>query len=220
MLMVFQQFCGINIILFYCAKIFDIAGFKNAELVSLAVAGAQVAATAIACVSVDKSGRRILLLAGGIVMAISNFLMGVFFDIAKLPKDPDNPQISIFGKYSHSVPLSDISWLAIVCVIAFVVFFSLGWGPLPWLLMSEIFPPRVRGIASGFVTLVNWMFVFVVTNTFHQMLGSMHEQGTFWFFAVFSFVGFLYTYFAVPETRGKTLEEIEQIFIGRRVSLM
>ena len=211
--MIFQQFCGINVILFYCAKIFDTAGFENGEAVALGVAGSQVIATVVACLIVDKSGRRILLIIGGIVMSISNLLLGVFFDIAKLPND--EKQISIFGKYAHSIPLSEISWLAIVCVITFIVFFSLGWGPLPWLLMSEIFPPRVRGVASGFVTLVNWVFVFIVTNSFHGMLGTLHEQGTFWFFAGFCFVSFLYTLFFVPETKGKTLEEIEKIFYRR-----
>ena len=214
MLMVFQQFCGINVILFYCAKIFKSAGFSNAEGVSLSVAGAQVVATVLACLLVDKSGRRVLLMVGGIAMSASNLLLGVYFDLADIPDAPGH-QISIFGKFSHTVPLPDISWLAITCNIGFIVFFSLGWGPLPWLLMSEIFPPRVRGAASSVVTLVNWVLVFVVTNSFPYMLQVMHEQGTFWFFAVFSFLSFVYTYLCVPETKGKTLEEIEQIFTGR-----
>ena len=147
-------------------------------------------------------------------MAVSNILLGVYFDLVKIP-DGGGKTISIFGKYSHTIPLAHISWLAVTCTIGFIIFFSLGWGALPWLLMSEIFPPRVRGSASSFVTLVNWLLVFVVTNSFHYMLATFYEQGTFWFFAFFSFLSFLYTYFCVPETKGKTLEEIEQMFVGR-----
>ena len=214
MMMVGQQFCGITVILFYCAKIFKLAGFSNAEFVSLSVAGAQVVATVLACLLVDKSGRRVLLMVGGVSMSLCNLLLGVFFDLAKIP-DTDGHQISVFGKFSHTVPLENISWLAITCNIGCIMFFSLGWGPIPWLLMGEIFPPRVRGAASSVVTLVNFVLIFVVTNSFPYMLETMYGQGTFWFFAVFCLIIFVYTYFCVPETKGKTLEEIEQIFTGR-----
>ncbi|XP_057309932.1 solute carrier family 2, facilitated glucose transporter member 8-like [Hydractinia symbiolongicarpus] len=219
MMMVFQQFCGINAVLFYDAKIFSTAGFKDAEGVSLAVGGTQVIATGVACLLVDKSGRRILLIIGGIVMFACTLLLGIYYDIAKLPKDTDEKQISIFGSWSHSVALSNISWLAVLCVLVYIIVFSLGWGPLPWLLMSEIFPPRARGLASGIVTLINWSFVFVVTYSFDSMTRTFYEQGTFWFFSGFSLLSFLFVLFFVPETKGKTLEEIEQIFMksGMRI---
>lgn len=219
MMMVFQQFCGINAVLFYDAKIFSTAGFKDAEGVSLAVGGTQVIATGVACLLVDKSGRRILLIIGGIVMFVCTLLLGIYYDIAKLPKDADEKQISIFGSWSHSVALSNISWLAVLCVLVYIIVFSLGWGPLPWLLMSEIFPPRARGLASGIVTLINWSFVFVVTYSFDSMTRTFYEQGTFWFFSGFSLLSFLFVLFFVPETKGKTLEEIEQIFMksGMRI---
>jgi len=212
LMMVFQQFCGINAVLFFDADIFQSAGFNDAKAVALSVAGSQVVATAIACLIVDKSGRKVLLMIGGLAMAISLLLLGIYYDIAKIPLAPGEKTISIFGHASHSVPLGQISWLAIVSVIVYIIVFSLGWGPLPWLLMSEIFPPRARGFASGMVTLVNWTLVFVVTKTFNLMTLTFYKQGTFWFFGAFSLASFFFVMFFVPETKGKTLEEIELMF--------
>ena len=211
MLMVFQQFCGVNAVLFFDAEIFSTAGFKDSNEVSLSVAAAMFVATGIGCLIVDKSGRKILLFSGGIVMGISLLLLGVFYDLARINSDIAN-KVSIFQKYSHTIPSGHISWLAILSAIIYIVMFSLGWGPLPWLLMSEIFSPRTRGFASGIVTLVNWSLVFVIAMSFDKMKNSMSPQGAFWFFAFISFMSALYTLFFVPETKGKSLEEIEMIF--------
>ena len=193
-LMVFQQFCGVNAVLFFDAKIFFSAGLTNAKAVSLSVGGAQVLATVISCLMVDKLGRRLLLMIGSISMFVCTLLLGVYYDIAEIPLEEGQKRISIFGgSVSHSVPLNHISWLAVLCVIFYIIVFSLGWGPLPWLLMSEIFPPRARGFASGIVTFVNWLLVFVVTKTF-------------------------FVFFCVPETKGKSLEEIEKIFALKPIS--
>lgn len=210
MLMMFQQFCGINAVLFFDAKIFKSAGIDGADKVSLLVGGAQVLSTVVSCLIVDKLGRRLLLMVGSISMFLCTLLLGIYYDIAKI--DNDENTISIFGKISHTVPLHQISWLAALCVIVYIIVFSIGWGPLPWLLMSEIFPPRARGFASGIVTFVNWLLVFVVTKFFHNMIVSFHEQGTFWFFSAFSLASFFFVFFCVPETKGKSLEDIEQLF--------
>lgn len=213
MMMVFQQLCGINAVMFYCVKIFDLAQLHDAKSVSLSVAATQVLFTAIACLVVDKTGRRSLLLIGGILMFICLFVLGIYYDIADLAiKNP----ISIFGKYSHTVPAHSISWLAVLCVVVYIAVFSIGWGPLPWVLMSELFPPRAKSLASGTVTLFNWLFVFIVTSLFHQMTLTLHEQGTFWFFAGWSLLSFLFVLFFVPETKGRTLEEIEEMFTNHR----
>ena len=211
MLMVFQQFVGVNAVLFYDSEIFSSAGFTSPDYVSLLVGGSQVVATAIGCLIVDRTGRKRLLFYGGIVMGVTLLLLGVYYDLASIDSNPAK-KVSIFGKYSHTVPEDQISWMAILSVVIFIVMFSLGWGPLPWVLMSEIFPPRARGLACGMVTLVNWTSVFVITKAFPQMRKSLSLQGTFWFFAFCSFMSVLYTLFFVPETKGKSLEEIELIF--------
>ena len=211
MLMVFQQFSGVNAILFYDSKIFSSAGFTNSDGVSLLVGASQVVATAIGCLIVDRTGRKKLLFIGGIVMGVTLFLLGMYYDLASI-NNKEAKKVSVFGKYSHTVPKDHISWMAILSVVIFIVMFSIGWGPLPWVLMSEIFPPRARGLGCGMVTLVNWSLVFAITITFDQMTKSLSQQGTFWFFAFSSFMSVLYTLCFVPETKGKSLEEIELVF--------
>eukprot|EP00111_Clytia_hemisphaerica_P018601 TCONS_00055008-protein len=213
MLMLFQQFTGINAIILYCTKIFDLAGLHYPTVISLAVAATQILFTGIACLVVDKSGRRILLLAGSVVMFLCQFLLGVYFDLIEV--DGDDNKISIFGKFSHTFSPHKISILAISCIVIYIAIFSIGWGPLPWLLMSELLPPKAKGLVGGFVTLINWTCVFITTNLFHKMVSTFFAQGTFWFFAGFALLSFLFTLFYVPETKGKTLEEIEEIFAQR-----
>ena len=206
MLMVFQQFVGINAILFYCKEIFTSAGVNwNAPILTACVL---FTFTIIACLVVDKFGRRILLLIGSVIMFVCMFLLGVYYDIVKTKGN----DISIFGSVSHTIPVAKISWLAITCVLLFIALFAIGWGPLPWVLMGELFPPRARGQASSIVTIVNLIFTFVITKTFSSFQDSFHQQGTFWFYAGFCLLSFVYTLFFVPETKGKSLEEIERIF--------
>ncbi|XP_047145277.1 solute carrier family 2, facilitated glucose transporter member 8 [Hydra vulgaris] len=210
-LMFFQQFCGINAVLFFNAKIFSSAGFNDSKVVSLSVGATLVLATAVSCLIVDKSGRKVLLMVGSIVMFLCNFFLAIYYDIAKIPLNVGQKTISIFGRnISHSVPLNQISWLGVLCVIVYIAIFSLGWGPLPWLLMSEIFPPRIRGFASAVVTFINWSLVFLVTKSFQYMIKSFYEQGTFFFYSLFCLLSFFFVFFFVPETKGKTLEEIQQ----------
>lgn len=213
-LMVFQQLTGINAVILYCTKIFDLAEIHNAKAVSLSVAGAQIFFTGLACFLVDKSGRKILLMIGGIVMFLSLFLLGVYFDLVDVQSD-DN-RISIFGKFSHSYSAHKISYFAVLCVILYIAVFSIGWGPMPWLLMSELFPPRAKSPAGGAVAIINWIFVFITTSVFHQIVQTLYGQGTFWLFAGFCLLSFVFTLFCVPETKGKTLEEIEEMFSRHR----
>ena len=209
-MMVFQQFSGVNAILFYATSIFKEAGIGHANLVSIMFGVSQFVATGVACLLVDRSGRRILLLIGGFGMCVCNVGIGVYYDLAQRGNSTTN---GTSHSWYHSVPNEQISWLAVSSAVIFIIVFSLGWGPLPWLLMSEIFPPRARGLASGICTLVNWMFVFVVTKNFPSMITAFSEQGTFWFFAAWCFLSFLFVYFFVPETKGRTLEEIEHYFM-------
>eukprot|EP00794_Sanderia_malayensis_P011967 gene11967-13204_t len=215
LMMVFQQFSGVNAIVFYSANIFKNAGMKDANLVAIMFALAQFISTAIACLLVDRSGRRVLLLIGGFGMCICNVCLGIYYDLAA-PASSNTTSVTTSGLHSsiyHSIPNEHISWLAVTSAIVFIVVFSLGWGPLPWLLMSEIFPPRARGLAGGICTLINWLFVFVVTKNFPSMIDAFTEQGTFWFFAAWCFASFIFVYFFVPETKGRTLEEIEHYFV-------
>ena len=208
-LMFFQQFCGINAVLFNCAKIFGDAGFTDGKLVSIAVGAVQVVGTAVACVIMDKAGRRILLLLGVVGMCVSLIALGFYFEVVYIPSTATPTPT---GRFEHSVDVAHIKWLSILSVIVFIVFFSLAWGPIPWLVMSEIFPLRARSRASSLSTLFNWLLVFVVTKTFESLIESLTPQGTYWFYAGWCFVGFVFVFILMPETKGKTLEEIELLF--------
>lgn len=188
-LMIFQQFGGINIVVTYGSQIVQDAGFRDATVVSILITAVQFVATAISCLIVDKLGRRILLIFPGILMAICMVLLGASRH---------------FSNFPHSV--------ALISVLIYIMGFSFGWGPIPWLAMSEIFPTRVRGIASGIVTQVNWLGVFVVIKTFTQLESAFHPDGAYYFYGAVCFISAIFVFFFFPETKGKTLEEIEHLF--------
>ena len=217
--MTIQQFSGINAVLFNAASIFAVAGFKDGKLVTISVGIIQFVGTALSCLIVDRAGRRILLLTMAIGMCIPLIGLGVYFEIYIPPKDESlsSDAVSLVGSISHSVEASKISWLSILCIVLFNLAFSLAWGPVPWLVMSEIFPLRARGPASSVATLSNWLFAFIVTKTFDSLKSALTVQGAYWFFGGWCFLGFVFVYFLMPETRGNTLEEIEAMFDnGRR----
>ena len=204
LLMVFQQLCGINAMLFFAEQIFLSARVPDNKKIVLLVALAQVFMTSLTYFIVDRFGRRKLLMVGSISMFLCTFILGIYFNI------------EIVG---NKTPNHEISWLAILCFVVYIINYSLGWGPLPWLLMSEIFPPRARGFASSIVTCVNWTFVFIVTFSFNASVGLIKEYGTLWLYSGFCFISFLFVFYFVPETSGKTLEDIEhyyQIYYGFR----
>ena len=160
------------------------------------MAAVQVAATALSVLLIDRLGRRLLLLASGFIMTLSCVAYGVYDYLYTLP---------------HSITITP---LALGSIIAYMVGFSVGWGPIPWLVMSEIFPVRARGLASGISTLVNWSFAFLVTNQFDNLQKAITVHGTFWLFAGINFVGMIFVFIFVPETKGRSLEEIEEHFAG------
>ena len=212
MVMVFQQFCGINAVLGYCNAIFKSASVSDTNLVTIIVSLIQFVFTLIACFVVDKSGRRVLLMIGGFTMTCCMFILGVYYDITIF-----NDGKSHFDIFHHrSVPLSSISWLSVLCVMLYIAVFSVGWGPIPWMLMSELFSPIARDTAGAFVNLMNWFCAFLVLKFYPQMQTAFHDQGVFWFFAGFSFLSFLFTLFFIPETKGKSLEEIQQYFTSKK----
>ncbi|XP_044174405.1 solute carrier family 2, facilitated glucose transporter member 8-like [Acropora muricata] len=215
-LMVIQQFCGVNAVIFNAASIFKDAGFDKAKLVSISVGLIQFFGTALACLLMDRAGRRILLWTMALAMCITLAGLGFYFEIYKAPNGTDSTPasdtVSLLGSIGHSVQASKISWLSILCLVLFNLAYAVAWGPIPWLVMSEIFPLKARGPASSLATLSNWLLAFVITKTYNSLVSGLTIQGTFWFYSGFSLLGFVFVFFVVPETKGKTLEEIEAMF--------
>jgi len=209
-MMAFQQMVGINAILFFCDNVFKQAGISWDEYASIAAICVLFIFTVVSCLTVDRIGRRILLLVGSVAMFLCMFLLGVYYDLADIPNMKN--EISIFGHASHSIAVSKISWLALLSIFMYLALFAVGWGPLPWVLMGELFPPRARGQAGSIVTMVNLIFTFVISKTFSSITDMFRPQGTFWFYSAFCILSFIYTFFFVPETKGKSLMEIEKYY--------
>jgi sugar porter (SP) family MFS transporter len=189
-LMAGSQFCGINAIIYYSTKIFESAGaLKNAAFTSTAWVGlVNLLFTFVAIAFVDRAGRRPLLLVGTSVQVIALVLVGWMF------------RAELGG------------WPLLLCVMGFIAAFAMSTGPIGWLLCSEIFPTKIRGRAMSVAAFTVWVCCYLVAQTF-PMLNDSKAVGpvlTFWIYAGVSFVTLLFVFFVIPETKGRTLEEIEK----------
>ncbi|XP_063208891.1 solute carrier family 2, facilitated glucose transporter member 8 isoform X1 [Chroicocephalus ridibundus] len=212
-LMFFQQATGINAVMFYAETIFEDANFKDSRMASVVVGSIQVCFTALAAIIIDKTGRKVLLYVSGVIMALSTALFGLYFKII-LPdgNNSSNPDVWFTLNSASPGAESSISWLAVVSLGLFVAGFALGWGPVPWLVISEIFPLKAKGISSGACVLTNWIMAFLITKEFNDFIGFLTSYGTFWLFSAFCCLSVIFTAFYVPETKGQTLEQIETYF--------
>ncbi|KMY99309.1 facilitated trehalose transporter Tret1-2 homolog isoform X1 [Drosophila simulans] len=200
-LMFFQQVCGINAVIFYASRIFLEANTGiEAEWASILIGIMQVVATFVSTLVVDKLGRRILLLASGISMAVSTTAIGVYFYLQK--QDP--------------AQVVSLGWLPVASLCLFIIMFSIGYGPVPWLMMGELFATDIKGFAGSLAGTSNWLLAFVVTKTFVNLNDGLGIGGTFWLFAGLTVLGVIFVFFAVPETKGKSLNEIQQELAGNR----
>ncbi|XP_034027030.1 solute carrier family 2, facilitated glucose transporter member 8-like [Thalassophryne amazonica] len=219
MLMVFQQLSGINAIMFYAKTIFEQAHFKESDLASVIVGLIQVIFTGIAAVIMDKAGRKILLIVSGVAMTVSTTAFGVYFYlISKTHNVTLSHMVQNVQLHESQAAHTDLSWLALTSMAVFIAGFALGWGPIPWLIMSEIFPLKARGFASACVVLTNWGMAFVITKTFQSMMDLLTTAGTFWMFGTMCTLSVIFTMAFIPETKGKTLEQIEANFRGTPAS--
>nr|XP_018902336.1 PREDICTED: facilitated trehalose transporter Tret1-2 homolog isoform X1 [Bemisia tabaci] len=201
-IMFFQQFSGINAVIFYTTQIFQSAGSTiPPDLCTIMTGVVSVISCYIATVIVDKLGRRLLLLTSGTVMALCCGVLGGYFYMLK-----------------HSMDVSNIGWLPIACVCGFNIAFSLGFGPIPWMLVGEIFSSQIKGTASSIACLFNWACVFMVTKFFSVIAEMFGSYSTFWFFTAMLVTAIAFTFFVVPETKGKSFEQIQSELSGENES--
>ncbi|XP_052190675.1 sugar transporter ERD6-like 6 [Diospyros lotus] len=197
-LLILQQLTGINGVLFYSSTIFESAGISSSNVATFGLGAVQVVATGVATWLVDKTGRRILLIISSSGLVISLLVVAVSFFIKDFVSN-DSTLYTILGI------------LAVVGVLGMTIAFSLGMGPIPWVIMSEILPVNIKGLAGSIATLSNWLFAWVVTLTANLLL-DWSSGGTFTIYMVLC--GFTLAFVAiwVPETKGRTLEEIQRSF--------
>lgn len=201
-LMFFQQLSGINAVIFYQTTIFNNAntGLKPTDA-TIIVGVIQVVATLVATFIVDKAGRRILLLISDFFMAVSTILLAVYFQLAE--DDPDK--------------VADLGWLPVLALCLFIAMFSIGFGPIPWLMVGELFANNVKAYVSPLAGVFNWLLAFLVTNIFETLNSGLGSAGVFWLFTGFSLLGTVFVFFLVPETKGISLAEI-QLLLGNEQS--
>lgn len=194
-LAVAQQITGINTVIYYAPTIFKFAGLSSASAAILASVGVgviNVVFTVVAMQLIDRVGRRPLLLISLGGMASSLFVLGGAFLL---------PQFK-----------SVLGWIAVGSLMSYVGFFAVGLGPVFWLILSEIYPLRIRGRAMSVGTAANWLSNLIVALTFLTLTNSIGKPGTFWLYAAVTVAAWFFSWFLVPETKGKTLEQIEAHF--------
>ncbi len=187
-----QQITGINTVIYYAPTIFKFAGLSSASVAILASVGVgivNVVLTVVAMQLIDRVGRRPLLLASLAGMAVSLFVLGLAFSL---------PQLS-----------GSLGWIAVASLMVYVGSFAVGLGPVFWLVLSEIYPLTIRGRAMSVGTVANWSANLIVALSFLTLTQVLGKSSTFWLYAVVSIGSWLFAYFLVPETKGKTLEQIE-----------
>ncbi|KAM1617276.1 hypothetical protein TB2_015919 [Malus domestica] len=197
-LLVLQQLSGINGVLFYSTTIFESAGISSGNVATVGLGAVQVIATGVTTWLADKAGRRLLLIISSAGMTIFLLIVAISFYIKDLV-DVDSNIYSILGIIS------------VVGVVAMVISFSLGMGAIPWLIMSEILPINIKGLAGSIATLANWFTAWVVTMTANLLL-EWSSGGTFTIYMLVSAFAVVFVSIWVPETKGRTLEEIQWSF--------
>ena len=200
-LAILQQVTGINTVIYYAPIIMQSAGIPSASGAILATAGigaVNVLMTVVSMWLIDRVGRRPLLLAGIAGMAVTLGVLGFAFE--------------------GTARSSASTWLAVISVMAYVASFAISLGPIFWLLIAEIYPLRIRTSAEGLSATFNWGSNLLVSLTFLTLLQILGPSPTFWLYGLLAVCAWIFAYFLVPETKGRTLEEIEEFWRAGRAA--
>ncbi|MCO5559624.1 hypothetical protein L7F22_029649 [Adiantum nelumboides] len=202
-LQVFQQLTGINAIMFYAPVLFQTVGFKSdAALYSAAITGGiNVLSTFVSVALVDRLGRRKLLLEGSLQMLVAQVAIGVLLGTSLKAGQEPAPNVAI--------------WI-IVLTCVFVPGFAWSWGPMGWLIPSEIFPLESRPAGQSVAVLVNMLFTFLIAQAFLSMLCAM-RFAIYFFFAAWVLVMGVAAFFLLPETKGLPIEDVDSVWRQHRV---
>lgn len=195
-----QQFIGINVVLYYAPEIFKTMGAATdtALMQQIIVGAVNLTFTILAILTVDKFGRRPLMIVGALVMALSMFILGGTF-------------------HTHHVGIGSL-----VCMLVYTAGFAMSWGPVCWVLLSEIFPNSIRSMVMSVAVASQWISNFLVSWTFpmldkNETLTALFNHGfSYWIYGLMGILAALFIWKQVPETTGKSLEEMEAYWKGRR----
>jgi len=193
-LAVYQQWCGINVIFYYAEEIFSAAGYGVSDILfNIVITGTvNLIFTLVAIRLVDRLGRKPLMTAGAAGLAATFGLIGASYAV-----------------HSRGLHL-------LILVVISMALYALSLAPVTWVLLSEIFPNRIRGAAMSVSTFSLWSACFILTYTFPHLNKGLGPAGTFWIYAGISVLGFIFIKTRLAETKGKTLEQIEHELVGGR----
>lgn len=240
-----QQFCGINVVFFYQQTIFEKARSSiDPTVAAFLVAVAQCCGTGAAVFIVDRFGRKILLILSNVFMALPLAALGTYFymdenrifcengtqlfldqniwdlgphqwqDLLKLfIKSVEN---SCHGSIEPDV-IDGLGWLPVVSLVTFVIAFAIGFGPLCWTINAEIFPPEAKRLGSSIAFSANWTFAFLVTKFEPYVEDALNTSGAYFLFSAICLFGTFIIVFFVPETKGKSPEEMKAYFEKKTV---
>ncbi|XP_044253230.1 facilitated trehalose transporter Tret1-like [Tribolium madens] len=196
-----QQSAGVSAIMSYLQTIFEATGSKFApEICAMIIGSFQVVGTLLASTIVDKAGRKILLLCSSAGMSITLLLLALYFYLQG---------------YKFAI-VAKLSWLPVLSLVVFVLSFSFGLGPVPWAVMAEIFPANVRSLAASLTSITCFINTFVVTVTFPSMALFFGMSNCFLIFAAICMAGTFFIYKVLPETKGRSLQEIQKLLEGQK----
>nr|XP_019584508.1 PREDICTED: solute carrier family 2, facilitated glucose transporter member 6 isoform X1 [Rhinolophus sinicus] len=218
-----QQLTGITPILVYLQPIFNSTAVLLLPEDDAAIVGAvRLLSVLIAAVTMDRAGRKVLLFVSAAIMFAANLTLGLYVHFGPKPLTPnstiDLQSVALGGtELPLATPTNYVTLVPLLATMLFIMGYAMGWGPITWLLMSEILPLRARGVASGLCVLVSWLTAFALTKSFLLVVNAFGLQVPFFFFAAICLVNLVFTGCCVPETKGRSLEQIESFFrTGRR----
>lgn len=196
------QFSGVNAVAFYSIEIIEKAVGKGIDhyTVMFVIDSLRTVMSVVACVTCKKYGRRPLCILSGSFTALS--MVG----------------LSMFLYWADGKP-TDLSWIPLSCLMVYICAISIGLVPLPWMMCGEVFPTRVRGLGSGISSATTFVAFFIVVKTAPGMMKDLGQVITFLFYGIIALVGTSILYFILPETKGKSLQEIEDKFKSNKTSI-
>lgn len=224
MLMFYEGFSGVNPAIFYASHILHEAGLNKHEInliVTISIGLVQVIATLLSVFIVDYVGRKILLTLSSIGIALSCLVLGIYFYIYDnvcdgcLVGEPMCNVSNIHDSIHEHFPCNttQFGYLAVVCIVVMIVSYSLGWGPVSLTYISELMPNSVRSLAGSFALFAHWIFDFITALCFkYYSRPPIDNDGAWWTFSLIMFSAIFMVILFLPETKGHSLEEIQQHF--------
>lgn len=200
------QWSGTNAVTFYAVEIFQDSGATVEKYTATVMLGViRLIFTIVACILCLKCGRRPLTLVSSIGCGLSMIGLGSYMWILD------------YWKNNEIVPV--LTWVPVVCIFSYTIACTLGFLVIPWVMIGEVYPVQVRGIIGGFTTMTAHSFIFFVVKTYPMLSDALSRHGTFLLYGFISLFGTIYFYICLPETKNKTLQEIEDYFSGRNDAL-